>query len=84
MYRKTPIYLALPMTLFAGCQNYDKAAHFAVGAAVSHAVVSQTDNKMAGCLAALGAGLAKEMIDDYADPLDLIATGLGCSITLAR
>ncbi|MCK0148651.1 hypothetical protein MWU54_01330 [Marivita sp. S6314] len=67
----------------AGCQHYDKAAHFAVGAAVSHVVATQTDNKAAGCAAAIGIGVLKEVIDDHADPLDILATGLGCSVGYA-
>lgn len=75
------LILALP--LLAACQHYDKAAHFAAGAAVSHIVTQETGNPTAGCMAAIGIGLLKELVDDVADPADILATGLGCSVTLA-
>lgn len=73
------------LLIFSGltaCQHYDKAAHFAAGAGVSHIVAEETGSKAAGCAAAIGIGLLKEAIDDHADPVDLIATGLGCVVTL--
>lgn len=73
--------LCLPLVALTACQHYDKAAHFAVGAAVSHVVATETKSKAAGCAAAIGVGLAKELIDDHIDPLDLAATGLGCVVT---
>ena len=73
--------LCLSLLALTGCQHYDKAAHFAVGAAVSHVVTKETNNPLAGCAAAIGVGLVKELIDDHADPLDLAATGLGCAVT---
>lgn len=76
-----PFLFIVPLT--AGCQHYDKAAHFAAGAAVSHVVTEQTGNPTAGCLAAIGVGLLKELVDDVADPADVLATGLGCSVGLA-
>ncbi|WP_416881950.1 hypothetical protein [Marivita sp.] len=75
------LILALP--LLAACQHYDKAAHFAAGAAVSHIVTQETGNPTAGCMAAIGIGVLKELVDDVADPADILATGLGCSLTLA-
>lgn len=78
---KAAVLIVFPA--LAGCQHYDKAAHFAAGAAVSHIVATQTGSKAAGCAAAIGAGLVNEMVDDVADPLDAMATGLGCSVTLA-
>jgi hypothetical protein len=75
------LILALP--LLATCQHYDKAAHFAAGAAVSHIVTQETGNPTAGCMAAIGIGVLKELVDDVADPADILATGLGCSVTLA-
>ncbi|PWL36015.1 MAG: hypothetical protein DCO97_06100 [Marivita sp. XM-24bin2] len=75
------LLLALP--LLSACQHYDKAAHFAAGAAVSHIVTQETGNPMAGCLAAIGVGALKELVDDVADPADVLATGLGCSAALA-
>ncbi|MFP7673224.1 hypothetical protein ACG74X_07685 [Marivita sp. S0852] len=79
-FTRTLIVALLGLT---GCQHYDKAAHFAVGAAVSHAVTTQTQSKAAGCAAAVGVGVLKELIDDHSDPLDILATGLGCSVVLA-
>lgn len=67
----------------AGCQHYDKGLHFAIGAGVSHVVAEQTGSKAAGCAAAIGVGLLKELVDEVADPADLIATGLGCSVGFA-
>lgn len=78
-----PIVFTLCLPLLTSCQHYDKAAHFAVGAAVSHVVATETKSPTAGCLAAIGVGVVKEMIDDVADPLDILATGLGCSVTMA-
>ncbi|WP_300586575.1 hypothetical protein [Marivita sp.] len=75
------LILALP--LLAACQHYHKAAHFAAGAAVSHIVTQETGNPTAGCMAAIGIGLLKELVDDVADPADILATGLGCSVVLA-
>jgi hypothetical protein len=82
MPRLRSVCLFLVFPALASCQHYDKAAHFAAGAAVSHIVATETDNKAAGCAAAFGIGLLKEMVDDVSDPLDLIATGIGCSVTL--
>lgn len=75
--------LLFTLPLLAGCQHYDKAAHFAVGAAVSHVVTQETGNPAAGCLAAIGVGVLKELVDDVGDPADILATGLGCSVALA-
>lgn len=75
--------LLTSLPLLAGCQHYDKAAHFAAGAAVSHIVAQETNNPTAGCLAAIGVGVLKELVDDVADPADILATGLGCSVALA-
>ncbi|WP_439121389.1 hypothetical protein [Marivita sp.] len=78
-----PRCLILALPLLAACQHYDKAAHFAAGAAVSHIVTQETGNATAGCLAAIGVGVLKELVDDKADPADIVATGLGCSVALA-
>ncbi len=75
--------LILGLPLLAACQHYDKAAHFAAGAAVSHIVTQETGNPTAGCMAAIGIGVLKELVDDVADPADILATGLGCSVVLA-
>jgi hypothetical protein len=50
---------------------------------VSHIVTQETGNPTAGCLAAIGVGVLKELVDDVADPADILATGLGCSVALA-
>lgn len=73
----------LALHLLGACQHHDKALHFAAGAAVSHVVATQTGSKPAGCAAALAAGLLKEAMDHQADPADLAATGLGCSVSWA-
>ena len=75
--------LLLAFPLLSACQHYDKAAHFAVGAAVSHVVTQETGNPAAGCLAALGVGVLKEMVDDVSDPADIIATTAGCGVSMA-
>jgi predicted Fe-Mo cluster-binding NifX family protein len=75
------LILALP--LLTACQHTDKAAHFAVGAGVSHVVAQETGNPAAGCLAALGVGVLKELVDDVSDPADIIATTAGCGVGLA-
>lgn len=77
----TRVFLALLIPLLAACQHYDKAAHFAVGAGISHVVSTQTGSPAKGCAAALAAGLVKEAIDHQADPADVVATGLGCAVT---
>lgn len=76
-----PTFLVLALLPLSACQHFDKAAHFAVGAGVAHVVSKETGRKAAGCAAAIGVGLLKEMIDHAADPVDLIATGLGCAVT---
>lgn len=78
-----PRCLIFALPLLSACQHYDKVAHFAAGAAVSHIVTQETDNRTAGCLAAIGVGVLKELVDDVADSTDLVATGLGCSVALA-
>ena len=81
MVRNLFLFLLFPLS--AGCQHYDKAAHFTAGAMVSHIVTQETGNPAAGCLAAIGIGVSKELVDDVADPADVLATGLGCSVALA-
>ena len=65
-----------------GCAP-DKQKHFAVGAAVSSWVYSETGDRSFACLAALGAGVAKEIHDardGSADTKDAVATVFGCSV----
>lgn len=83
MPRLAKLALVIVFPALAGCQHYDKGLHFAVGAGVAHVVAQETGSKPAGCAAALGVGLLKEMVDEVSDPADLIATGLGCSVVLA-
>ena len=76
------IFLCLCLT---GCAP-DKQKHFAVGAAVSSWVYSETDHRSLACLAALGAGVAKEIHDarnGSADTKDAAATVFGCGVTWA-
>jgi uncharacterized protein YfiM (DUF2279 family) len=79
----TPI-LILAMAL-SGCAR-DKAQHFGAGAATSAVVTHYTGSPMKGCAAALGVGLAKEAWDSTGrgnvEAADVLATGLGCSVTL--
>ncbi|MFP7570690.1 hypothetical protein [Marivita sp. S2033] len=81
--RPLSISLLLTLPILTACQHYDKAAHFAAGAAVSQIVATQTDSKATGCAAAVGVGILKELVDDVVDPADIVATGLGCSVSLA-
>jgi hypothetical protein len=74
------LFILLIVSTLSACQHYDKAAHFAAGAGVAHIVATETGSKTAGCAAAIGIGLLKEVIDDQADPADMIATGLGCIV----
>jgi hypothetical protein len=70
-------------TLLCGCA-IDKQRHFAVGAAVSSFVYSETGDRSLACLTALGIGISKEMYDarhGTADEKDAAATVLGCSVT---
>ena len=74
------IFICLCLT---GCAP-DKQKHFAVGAAVSSWVYSETGDRSFACLAALGAGVAKEIHDardGSADTKDAVATVFGCSVT---
>ena len=78
-------FLILICLCLTGCA-LDKQKHFAVGAAVSSWVYSETDDRSLACLAALGAGVAKEIHDarnSSADIKDAAATVFGCSVTWA-
>ena len=68
-----------------GCAP-DKQKHFAVGTAVSSWVYSETGDRSLACLAAIGAGVAKEIHDarnGSADTEDAAATVSGCSVSWA-
>ena len=82
---KSPAFLILICLCLTGCAP-DKQKHFAVGAAVSSWVYSESDDRSLACLAALGAGVAKEIHDarnGSADTKDAAATVFGCSVTWA-
>jgi hypothetical protein len=73
------------LILTAGCAQ-DKVSHFVVGATISAVVTEITGNPLAGCAAALGAGLLKEAYDSQGhgtvEAADALATVSGCSVTL--
>lgn len=79
--------LLIPMVCaaLAGCAN-DQTMHFVAGAAASKYVTQRTDNPMAGCAAALAAGIAKEALDSriggHVEASDALATVAGCAVTL--
>ena len=82
---RSPAFLILICLCLNGCAP-DKQKHFAVGAAVSSWVYSETGDRSLACLAALGAGVAKEIHDardGSADTKDAVATVFGCSVTWA-
>ncbi|MCH1459588.1 MAG: hypothetical protein L7U64_05290 [Luminiphilus sp.] len=65
----------------AGCA-IDKQKHFVAGAVASSWVYEETGDRSKACLAALGVGLAKELVDDRngrADRDDAAATTVGCT-----
>ena len=66
-----------------GCAP-DKQKHFVAGAMVSSWVYAETGDHLNACLASLGMGVAKELIDSnngHADEKDVSATLAGCSMT---
>ena len=82
---RSPAFLILICLCLGGCAP-DKQKHFAVGAAASSWVYSETGDRSLACLAALGAGVAKEIHDardGSADTKDAAATVFGCSVTWA-
>jgi len=84
--RPFQIFLITVCTLIiSGCAN-DKTLHFVAGAATSKYVAQQTHRPMAGCAAALSAGIAKEIYDNrfggVVDRYDALATGAGCMYTI--
>ncbi|MFZ3584478.1 hypothetical protein ACOI1H_20275 [Loktanella sp. DJP18] len=86
--RATRSNIILPLLLVAGflsgCAE-DKAKHFAVGAGISAVTTHVTGSQAKGCIAALGAGLAKEAWDStgsgHVEAADALATVAGCSVT---
>ena len=66
----------------SGCAP-DKQKHFLAGAAVGTWVYAETGERFTACLASLGAGIAKEVVDSKngrADEGDALATLAGCSV----
>ena len=81
--KSVPAVVIIVSMLLFGCA-IDKQKHFAVGAAASSWVYSETGDRSLACLTALGAGVAKEIYDarkGAADHEDAAATVLGCSVT---
>ena len=82
---RSPAFIIFLCLCLTGCA-LDKQKHFAVGAAASGWVYSETGDRSLACLAALGAGVAKEIHDarnSSADTKDAAATVFGCSVTWA-
>ena len=69
----------------AGGIQKDKVSHFGMGAVASIFVTEATGSPLAGCAAALGAGVAKEVYDSKyggtVEIADALATLGGCAIT---
>ena len=83
--RTVSVFAFLGSIFLCGCA-IDKQKHFVAGAAASSWVYSETGDRSLACLAALGAGVAKEVFDardGTADAKDTAATVLGCSVTWA-
>ena len=82
MYRFSIAALCLALS---AC-GQDKAMHAAAGIVTQQAVAEMTGSPMTGCMAAIGAGLAKEAWDarsgGRADGEDLLATSVGCAFVL--
>jgi hypothetical protein len=85
MVLRSPASIIFICLCLTGCAP-DKQKHFAVGAAVSSWVYSETGDRTRACLAALAAGVAKEIHDARnasADTKDAAATVFGCGVTWA-
>lgn len=81
--RTVSVFACLGSIFLCGCA-IDKQKHFAVGVAASSWVYAETGDRSLACLAALSAGVAKEIYDareGTADSEDAAATALGCSVT---
>lgn len=81
LIRNAVVMLVIAIAV-AGCA-VDKQKHFVTGAAVSSWVYAKTGDQSEACLAALGVGLAKEVVDDRngrADSDDAVATTFGCTV----
>ena len=84
MILKFSALIIIPILCFTGCAP-DKQKHFFAGAVVSSWVYAETGERLDACLASLGVGIAKELMDSnhngYADEKDAAATLAGCSVT---
>ena len=76
--------IVILVLFLAGCAP-DKQKHFVAGMVVSSWVYAETGDRLEACLASLGVGIAKELIDSnnngYGDGKDAAATLAGCSVT---
>ena len=86
MALKFSALVIVPVLCLAGCAP-DKQKHFVAGALVSSWVYAETGERLDACLASLGVGVAKELIDSqgngHADEKDVAATLAGCTVTWA-
>lgn len=83
MILKTSLVLIFTTCCLSGCA-LDKQRHFFAGVAVSGWVYAETGDRLKACLAALGTGVAKEIVDErshQSDTKDAAATAAGCSVT---
>jgi hypothetical protein len=84
MILKLPGSTIIAILCLAGCAP-DKQKHFLAGAVVSSWVYAETGDRLDACLASLGMGIAKELIDSndngHADEKDMAATVAGCTMT---
>lgn len=82
---KNCLLLLVILVFPSGCA-LDKQKHVVAGAGISSWVYAETGDRSKACLAALGAGVAKEMLDARhgdADQHDAAATLFGCTVTWA-
>ena len=84
MILKSSALIIVAILGLSGCAP-DKQKHFVAGAMVSSWVFAETGDHLNACLASLGMGVAKELIDSnnngHADEKDVSATLAGCSVT---
>ncbi|HCL69005.1 MAG TPA: hypothetical protein DIC49_05760 [Gammaproteobacteria bacterium] len=84
MMLKSSALIIVAILGLGGCAP-DKQKHFVAGAMVSSWVYAETGDHLNACLASLGMGVAKELIDSnnngHADEKDVSATLAGCSVT---
>jgi hypothetical protein len=84
MILKFAALIVISVLFLVGCA-LDKEKHFLAGAMVSSWVYAETGERLDACLASLGVGIAKELIDSnnngHADEKDAAATVVGCTVT---